>query len=39
MPEAKKPRAVGINHVAIEVGHVEEALAFYSRLRIGVADP
>jgi hypothetical protein len=29
MPEAKKARAVGFNHVAIEVGDIEEALAFY----------
>ena len=27
----KKPRLVGINHVALEVGDVEEALAFYGR--------
>jgi lactoylglutathione lyase len=26
------PRLVGINHVALEVGDVEEALAFYGRL-------
>jgi catechol 2,3-dioxygenase-like lactoylglutathione lyase family enzyme len=26
------PRLVGINHVALEVGNVEEALAFYGRL-------
>ena len=32
MPEAKKARAVGFNHVAIEVGDIEEALAFYGRL-------
>jgi catechol 2,3-dioxygenase-like lactoylglutathione lyase family enzyme len=32
MPEAKKARAVGINHVALEVGDIEEALAFYGRL-------
>jgi lactoylglutathione lyase len=32
MPDAKKPRAVGINHVAIEVGDIDEALAFYGRL-------
>lgn len=25
----RKPRAVGINHVALEVGDIEEALAFY----------
>jgi lactoylglutathione lyase len=32
MTEAKKARAVGFNHVAIEVGDIEEALAFYGRL-------
>ena len=32
MPEAKKARAVGINHVALEVGDIEAALAFYARL-------
>jgi predicted enzyme related to lactoylglutathione lyase len=32
MPEAKKARAVGINHVALEVGDIEVALAFYARL-------
>lgn len=26
------PRAVGINHIALEVGSIEEALAFYGRL-------
>ena len=26
------PRLVGINHVALEVGDIEEALAFYGRL-------
>lgn len=26
------PRAVGINHVALEVGDLDEALAFYGRL-------
>lgn len=30
--EAPKPRMVGINHVAIEVGDVAEALAFYGRI-------
>ena len=29
MPEAKKARAVGFNHIALEVGDIEEALAFY----------
>ena len=29
MGEQKKTRAVGINHVALEVGDIDEALAFY----------
>src|ERR1043166_9297965 len=32
MAEAQKARAVGFNHVAIEVGDIDEALAFYRRL-------
>jgi catechol 2,3-dioxygenase-like lactoylglutathione lyase family enzyme len=32
MPGSGKPRAVGFNHVALEVGDIEEALAFYGRL-------
>lgn len=32
MPQAKKARAVGFNHVALEVGDIEEALAFYGGL-------
>ena len=32
MSEAKKARAVGFNHIALEVGDIEEALAFYARL-------
>ena len=32
MPEGKKARAVGFNHIAIEVGDIEEALTFYARL-------
>lgn len=32
MANAKKARAVGFNHIALEVGDIEEALAFYSRL-------
>ena len=32
MPKAKKARAVGFNHVALEVGDIEEALVFYGRL-------
>jgi len=29
MAETKKPRLVGLNHIALEVGDIEEALAFY----------
>ena len=29
---ARRPRLVGMNHVAIEVGDVEAALAFYGRI-------
>src|SRR5438477_12743656 len=32
MAHAKKARAVGFNHVALEVGDIDEALAFYGRL-------
>jgi lactoylglutathione lyase len=32
MSAAKRPRAVGFNHVAIEVGDIDAALAFYGRL-------
>ncbi len=32
MAETRKARAVGFNHVALEVGDIEEALAFYGRL-------
>src|ERR1700731_4754563 len=32
MPEARKARPVGFNHIALEVGDIEEALAFYGRL-------
>lgn len=28
---ASRPRLIGLNHVALEVGDVEEALAFYGR--------
>ena len=31
-PSPAKPRLVGLNHVALEVGDIEEALAFYGRL-------
>jgi catechol 2,3-dioxygenase-like lactoylglutathione lyase family enzyme len=30
--EGTRPRLVGINHVALEVGDIDEALAFYGRL-------
>jgi catechol 2,3-dioxygenase-like lactoylglutathione lyase family enzyme len=29
---SERPRLIGINHVALEVGDVDEALAFYGRL-------
>jgi predicted enzyme related to lactoylglutathione lyase len=32
MAELARPRLVGFNHVALEVGNIEEALAFYRRL-------
>jgi len=32
MPQRKKARAVGFNHVALEVGDIEEALTFYGRV-------
>ncbi len=32
MTSDRLPRAIGINHVALEVGDVEEALAFYGRI-------
>jgi lactoylglutathione lyase len=31
-PSTKKPRLVGMNHVALEVGDIEEALAFYGAI-------
>lgn len=30
--DAKKPRLVGINHIALEVGDIEQALDFYARI-------
>ena len=30
-PDAKKPRLVGINHIALEVGDIDQALAFYGK--------
>ena len=32
MAKPRKPLAVGFNHVALEVGDIEEALAFYGQL-------
>ena len=32
MAASNRPRVVGFNHVALEVGDIEEALAFYGRL-------
>jgi lactoylglutathione lyase len=32
MTEYARPRLVGFNHLALEVGDIEEALAFYGRL-------
>ncbi len=32
MSDSKKPKLVGINHVAIEVGDIDEALAWYARI-------
>jgi catechol 2,3-dioxygenase-like lactoylglutathione lyase family enzyme len=32
MTEATKPRLVGINHVAIEVGDIDAALEFYGKI-------
>lgn len=32
MADARKARAVGFNHVALEVGNIDEALDFYGKL-------
>lgn len=32
MPESRKARAIGFNHVALIVGDIDEALAFYGKL-------
>jgi lactoylglutathione lyase len=32
MAKFAKPRVIGFNHVALEVGDIDEALAFYGRL-------
>ncbi len=31
-PTARRPRLVGLNHIALEVGDVEAALTFYGRI-------
>jgi catechol 2,3-dioxygenase-like lactoylglutathione lyase family enzyme len=31
-PETRRPKLVGMNHIALEVGDVEAALAFYGRI-------
>ena len=30
--DATKPRLVGINHIALEVGDIDQALAFYGKI-------
>src|SRR6266699_5705068 len=32
MTEGKKPRLIGINHVAMEVGNIDEALDWYGQI-------
>jgi lactoylglutathione lyase len=32
MAESEKPRIIGLNHIALEVGDIEQALAFYGRI-------
>ena len=32
MSETQKPKLVGINHIALEVGNIDDALAFYGRI-------
>jgi catechol-2,3-dioxygenase len=32
MTQSKKAHALGFNHIALEVGDVEEALTFYARI-------
>ena len=32
MSSAQKARAIGVNHVALEVGDIDEALAFYAKI-------
>ncbi len=32
LPPMQRPRLVGINHIALEVGDIDEALAFYGAI-------
>jgi lactoylglutathione lyase len=32
MAETDRPRVVGLNHIALEVGDIDQALAFYGRI-------
>ena len=32
MAQSARPRLVGVNHIALEVGDIEEALAFYGHI-------
>ena len=32
MPEKRKARALGINHVVLEVGDLDQALDFYGKI-------
>jgi predicted enzyme related to lactoylglutathione lyase len=32
MADSARPRVIGFNHVALEVGNIEDALAFYGRI-------
>ena len=32
MAQYEKPSIIGLNHIALEVGDIEEALSFYGRL-------
>ena len=38
MKDTTKARAIGFNHVALEVGDIDEALAFYGRFFDFTAD-
>ena len=32
MTTNRRPKLVGINHIALEVGNIDEAIAFYGRI-------